>query len=286
MSDPELDPDVTPEQEARLRRLLARARHDEPVPDDIAARLDRVLEQLGSEEAAPGPADGRGQSDSAGSTTAAPGPHGRDAELVALASRRRRRVGVLLAAAAVVVVGLVGVGQLIDPEAGSEALSADAGDSQAAQAEQNDAPDRGTGDLDDSAGDAAASGRQEGAAAPEATAPSSPDATAPSADADVRGAAPLIRVTSRGFTRAADRFRDRPGVLSRAGTPLESSRLSTAADFVCPTTSWGAGQLLAVLYDGVPSVLAYREPTGDSQVVDLLQCGSGDVVRSTTLGRR
>ena len=43
---PDHDPEVTPEQEARLRRLLSGARHAEPVPDDAAARHDRVHEQL------------------------------------------------------------------------------------------------------------------------------------------------------------------------------------------------------------------------------------------------
>ena len=38
--DPLSDPELTPAQERRVRRLLADARHDEPVPDDVAARLD------------------------------------------------------------------------------------------------------------------------------------------------------------------------------------------------------------------------------------------------------
>ena len=37
---------LSPEQEARLRRLLARSRHDERVPDDVAEHLDGVLARL------------------------------------------------------------------------------------------------------------------------------------------------------------------------------------------------------------------------------------------------
>ncbi len=40
---------------------------------------------------------------------------------------------------------------------------------------------------------------------------------------------------------------------------------------------------MPVLYDGSEAVLAYRPPTDDAQVVDLLQCGTGDVLRTTTL---
>lgn len=83
MSDP--DPTTADEQ---VRRLLADARHDEPLPDDVADRLDRVLAELQREERrTPPPVD--------------------------LAARRRRRVlrTLLVAAAAVVVVG-VGIRQV------------------------------------------------------------------------------------------------------------------------------------------------------------------------------
>ena len=42
------DPDLTPAEE-QVRRLLADARHDEPMPDDVAERLDRVLADLHDE---------------------------------------------------------------------------------------------------------------------------------------------------------------------------------------------------------------------------------------------
>lgn len=76
------DPDLTPE-EQEVRRLLADARHDEPLPDDVAARLDGVLADLGAE------------------TSSAP-----DVDLAARQRRRRTARNVLIAAAAVVVIGV------------------------------------------------------------------------------------------------------------------------------------------------------------------------------------
>jgi len=75
--------DLTPQDE-QVRRLLSDARHDEPMPDDVAARLDEVLAGLRVDR-----------------------PH------VDLAARQRRRHvrNWVLAAAAVVVVG-VGANQV------------------------------------------------------------------------------------------------------------------------------------------------------------------------------
>ena len=42
--DPERE--LTPEEDARIRSLLASARASEQVPDDVAARLDSVLADL------------------------------------------------------------------------------------------------------------------------------------------------------------------------------------------------------------------------------------------------
>lgn len=75
--------------EEQVRRLLARARHTAPVPDDVAARLDAALRDAAH-------ADGR-----------EPAATGLD-ELAA--RRRRRRWTGALAAAAVVVVAGVGLG--------------------------------------------------------------------------------------------------------------------------------------------------------------------------------
>lgn len=114
-------PELTPEQESQVRRLLAEARHDEPIPAEVGERLDRVLAGLTRDE--PG----------------APGV----APVVDLAARRRRRnaAAVLAGAAAVIVAGFA-IGQVIDvgsDDAGSSAsdgaVSADreAGSDQAAR---------------------------------------------------------------------------------------------------------------------------------------------------------
>jgi hypothetical protein len=54
-------------------------------------------------------------------------------------------------------------------------------------------------------------------------------------------------------------------------------------DFACDLTTWGRGVLVGVRYDGAPAFVRFLEPMGDSQVVEVLQCGTGEVVRSTTL---
>ena len=76
-------PELTPEQESQVRRLLAEARHDQPVPPAVADRLDSVLAGLGRDE---------------------PGAEG-VAPVIDLAARRRRRnaAAVLAGAAAVIV---------------------------------------------------------------------------------------------------------------------------------------------------------------------------------------
>jgi hypothetical protein len=56
--------------------------------------------------------------------------------------------------------------------------------------------------------------------------------------------------------------------------------------FDCAPAAWGSGKLAPVLYDGEAAVLAFRPPTGDTRVVDLLECGTGDILRSVTLAIR
>jgi hypothetical protein len=87
-------------QEEEVRRLLAEARHTGPIPPEVVARLDRVLDDLAQEPAHVTP-------------------------VVDLARRRRRAAALLVAAAAVVVVG-VGVAQIVSPDSGSETSTAGA----------------------------------------------------------------------------------------------------------------------------------------------------------------
>jgi hypothetical protein len=87
-----------------VRRLLADTRHTGPIPDDVAARMDAVLADLGrtSDDAPP----------SAG------------AQLVSLAAHRRRRAGSLLVAAAAIVVGGVVVAQQLPHDGSSSSATA------------------------------------------------------------------------------------------------------------------------------------------------------------------
>ena len=94
MNDPE-QPELSAAEEARIRALLAGAKHDEPMPDAVVARLDRVLAGLAEESAEQPPL----------------------ATVVPLAERRRRATRMLVAAAAVVVAG-VGLGQVVSHQGG------------------------------------------------------------------------------------------------------------------------------------------------------------------------
>ena len=74
------DDDLTPEEE-QVRRLLADARHTEPMPADVAARLDEVLAGLPRDAPGPGPLQ-PAVADLDAAPAPAPRPH--------LAGRRRR----------------------------------------------------------------------------------------------------------------------------------------------------------------------------------------------------
>lgn len=91
--------DLSPQQDA-VRRLLAEARHDEPTPPEVVARLDETLAQL------------RAERSEAAST----------APVVDLAARRRRVIGAGVMAAAAVVVAGVALGQIL-PQGGSDSMS-------------------------------------------------------------------------------------------------------------------------------------------------------------------
>jgi hypothetical protein len=223
--------ELTSAEEERVRRLLAEARVDAPIPEDVAARLDRVLAQLGEGE---------------------PGP---DAHVVALASRRRRKVTALLVAAAAVVAVGVGIGQVVPRAEQSDSSPA------------SDAGEAGAGDADDlerAAPDAAA----ERDAAPFDLVDGVPRVRA------TRFADDVARVAELRTTKDADGS-GRPSALQ--------SEAESSAPVVCDPAAWGRGRLQVVRYDGQAAVLAFRPPMGDAQVVDLLQCGTGELLRSVTL---
>lgn len=100
------DPDLSPEEQA-VRRLLAEARHDDPVPPEVAARLDDTLAALVAERAGADSGDAPAEPLS-----------------LAAARRRRRAASFVLAAAAVVVTG-VGVSSVLRPASDDSASVAD-----------------------------------------------------------------------------------------------------------------------------------------------------------------
>lgn len=221
------DPDLTPEQESRVRRLLTDARHAEPIPEDVVARLDRVLAQLAVDDA-----DDPGR-------------------VVSLAARRRRRVGSLLVAAAAVVAVGIGLGQLVgSPNQGADTASTDAG---------------------------ANSTLREG-----------PEAANRTAQAPTYAFKVPVPIRPNRFSRDVARIQQLT-FDARVQTPApqssgsENGTDSTLGGFACSPGAWGGGTFVPVTYGGDPAVLVLRRVTGDTQVVDLFECGSPDPLRSITL---
>ncbi len=121
--------DLSPEEEAEVRRLLTEAGGPLTTPADVVARLDETLAGLVAERVQE--ADGDGP----------------PATVTHLATRRRRWPTALLAAAAVVVVGY-GLGNVVNGDmAGSDAGSAGGGSADSAESEpEAAADDAGGGD--------------------------------------------------------------------------------------------------------------------------------------------
>ncbi|WP_372727240.1 hypothetical protein [Nocardioides sp.] len=243
------DPKLTKQQDQAVRRLLAEARHTEPMPDDVAARLERVLSDLADSPEGPG----------------------ETGNLVELASRRRRRVASLLVAAAAVVVLGVGLGQLMDIGQG-DAISASTADRSTPE------------DADSAAGSAAGSGETNSELGAALDSFGSFETLAP---VEIRPDDFSTDVARTRRQLESGRLADRtsptdksPTSSSAESAPAESAG-SSAYDCVRP--EWGEGSYVPVLYGADLGVLVFREVTGDSQVVDLFSCGSPEVLRSITL---
>lgn len=252
--DEQLDP-VSPAEETRLRELLSEARATEPIPADLAARLDEALAGLAADRSA-----GAAEPSAATGSEASIHPFVR--------TRRHRVVALLGAAAAVAVVGL-GIGALVDRDSDNMDDSAATGTSvergdKAATAESLKAVNPEDG-VDDSA--------------------NTDDDPAPPAWEKVVGAPRVAVVRSRHLTRdlaaIQDRYLPSPGT-ARYGKTL----VHQPQGFTCPSADWGRGVLVAATYDGDPAYVAFRQPMGASQVVEVLQCGTAEVLRTTTLPTR
>ena len=274
-SDHEFDPPLSAQQEAAVRRALAAAGGAEPMPEQIVDRLDGVIAELAAERAT-GTASGDRPDEAP--TPPAPGPLGTQEHRVvvpldAAARRRRTRAQVLLGAAAVVIAVAVGAGVLNNHR----------GDKDVATADQmaKDDPERS-----DSGGDAATNS-EESAAEP------TPGDTA--SEAPTLGAVPtphdLKRVVTDEPLREVrpDNLRADLVALQQRTLPVSAAAdydgvvLTAPAAFRCSPAQFGNGYLVGVSYAGKSAVVAFREPMGATQVADVLACGTGDVLRSTTI---
>lgn len=235
-----------------IRRLLADARHSDPMPAPVVERLDRVLADLASEPA-------------------------RTATVVRLAERRRRAARMLVAAAAAIVVGL-GVAQVVGEGAGPSAGPAS---EDASRAEGEDAAG---GESVVTQGEAAPSADAE--AAPQALGSTRARPYRIAAESFAEDAAALQPRASAGTMQqySAD-DKDATGDRGRPRDELRARRTPprAAEQVLCARGPWGRGSYLPVIYDGTPGWVVLRNPQGESQVADLFLCGSELAVRSVTL---
>ena len=242
-------------QEEQVRRLLAAARHTEPMPDDVVARLDGVLAGLARERAG---------ADRAAELPTAP---------VDLAGARRRRTvrNLLVAAAAVVAVG-VGLNEAD--------LTVSGGGEDTASSATSD----GIGPDSAAGGQSAAAGQAD---QPEAAVPSAAD----DRDSFLRDQEP-VRLTSERFGPQVRRLQSQERAAALYGTTTSQSDARPERDELdafgasCSTEGWGAGRRVAVRYDGDLGALVFRRAHGETQVVDLYLCGSDEPARSVTLPAR
>jgi hypothetical protein len=254
--------ELTPEQEADVRRLLAQARHDGPVPDDVATRLDEVLEGLVAHDEAADEAD---DLEVFGSETSAPVTD------LAAARHRRRNAGRLLLVAAAVIVGGVAVGQNL----GGAGLDGSGDDAGSANSSLSDAPRDGA-DLDEEA--AGESGQVPHAA--------SEPATSDEIDLLQSVRAPLT-LTSENFARDVQRQLERTAAARRQAANADYDGVLAYAsknrDFVCADGAYGEGATLPAYYDAEEAVLVLRRPRSGLQRVDLVTCGTAVELNSIEL---
>jgi hypothetical protein len=258
--------ELTPEQEAAVRRLLSEARHDQPMPADVAARLDAVLDELVADE---------GVDDLEVFEPSVSRTGGSAVTDLAGARRRRQKAGRLLLAAAAVVVGGVAVGQTIGN------TSFDGGDADSAGTALSDAPRTG----DDADGGAESADREDGggdAAAEEPVVPESTSGQAFLADVEV----PLT-LSSDSFAADVQRQLARTARERRQAATSNYDGLSAYGydtnTFQCPEGPYGEGARLPAYYDAEEAVLVLRRPQAGMQRVDLLTCGTAVQLNSVTL---
>jgi hypothetical protein len=258
--------ELTAEQEAAVRRLLSQARHDAPVPADVAARLDEVLAGLVADE---GVDDLEiFESDGVGSVVELAGVR-----------RRRRNAGRLLLAAAAVIVGGVAVGQSLD-NAGLDMGGGGAGEGSSLADAPRDA------DSADRAGEEAAGG-DDSAVAPEAASSPAPGETALDETYLLDQLDAPLELTSDNFAADVQRELGRTAAERRTAADANldgvAAFTSSNSEFVCAAGAYGEGATLPAYYDAEEAVLVLRRPRAGIQRVDLLTCGTAVQLDSVDL---
>ena len=243
---------LTPEEEAAVSRMLAGAAGPVAMPDDVATRLQGVLDDLVTDRA-DSPAEPR---------------DGTGGEVVSLRARRRWPK-VLLAAATVVaggygVTAALGNGTLAGSESASSADSAVAGQAEA-EAGASQLQDRGRDDRDD--GEAGSDRR--GVAE-----------YAPSSAADLVRSGGPVRLRSVNLPDGALRAL-RVLELSDSVAPEEQQYGVTPR---CSGPATDDGERLAVRYDGEPAVLVAGPSQGGLVEVTIYSC-EGSVLDSAVVVR-
>jgi hypothetical protein len=255
LDDPELE---------ELRGLLAGARVTEPVPAEVADRLDATLASLQQERA----------------------DHSRD--LAPVVPLRRRLGRVLVAAATVAVVGAAGVGVVKGVGGGS-----DSADSTAAGVAQDDSdaksvPPTAPAERAPSPGVSAL----KAAATPTlSTAHFSRDVTramrllapgadGPSATTDGRVDDDTAGTVDQGGAGSSYSREAAPPVTATP-SPLPSADALT--DARCPGPDAADAVTLPATLDDTPVALVFRTPTTDAQVVQAWSCDGATLLASVTV---
>lgn len=235
---------LTPQQEV-VRRLLADARHDEPAPPEVVARLEETLASLVSERAAASPA---------------PDDRRVPAPVVDLGARRRRAAGIAVLAAAAVVVAGIAIGQGLPRMQGGQDSGASAG------ADEDSA-------LVESPHDAHDSGTDRSGGAPSEVAPESLKSTQPRPE------------RARPTLSADDADLDDKLLTLRPGTQdaLAERRLYLDLMRSCDLDGVGRGDRIVVELDGETGLVVFRRPDAATQQADLYACGTPVPVRTVTL---
>ena len=241
------DSGLTPEQESTVRDLLADARHDEPVPDAVAARLDRVLEGLHDDRTAP------------------------SSPVIDLGARRRVKAGRLLLAAAAIVIGGVAVGQGLGGAGGGDSADSPSAGLDTSTQVRSEVPVEADGEAGGEAGGGT------GAGAPEA---------ATDGDQQLADDLP-VQLSPESFDRDVRRLARAKGLQSAGSAGSTSARdfMSQVPAFACPPAAYGQGTLIPAYYEDQPTVLAFRPPLGSERVAELLRCGTAEKLRTLTLPR-